>query len=382
MTMVQELRPQRPAVGTPQAQCLDTLCATRRARRGRVHVRPRNRDGDECARTLARPCRRGLDGPDVPPRGITVTLDPCAAVSSVPEAACRPTSGQPPCGRGHGCHGGTARAERGREVSTRAIVAVPRRCAFTLAVAPTSPGEDAMVARPAPEATSGAGYRPPRRAPRHRWPPQGTDPGVDGSWANTPDRAAAVRLALPPMTQRRGAAAGRLLDPGPPPQRRGARRPDEGHVAWHDRRRGESRGPVAAAAQRPRSTAVVGPVTRTRQRRLVVGGHRPAPAPPRDLVLAAPALALDGRPRVEGSGARGQSACRGRDRTPCPGLRACHARAEAALACHSPAALATRHLARPAPRFGPTDESPRVCSMARWTPRPCHARGLDVCIEP
>ena len=381
MTMVKEILQPMPAVGTPQATFLATLFATLLARRGRGNFRHRSRYGDDGARTMARQFRRGVDWPAFPQRVITGARDPCSEVIAAPEAACIPTRGTQTCGLGHFGNGCPARAERGLEVSTLAVVEVPRRCACTRAVAQTSPGDDETVARQAQEATRVDGYRQPRREPRHRLPPQVTSQGVDGDLAKQTYRAEAVRLDLHPMTQLRGDAAGRFLDPGPHPQRRGARRQDEGTVDVHDLRRVESLGPMAAAAHLQLYTAVVWHVTRTRQLRLVVVVTRQAPATPRDSVLAATELALDGRQLVEREGARFPIACRFRDSQPFTGLRDCPARAEAALDVQFNAALATLNLARPAPLIEQTGESPLVCSMASWKPRPFHARWLDVCIE-
>jgi hypothetical protein len=139
MTMVNEILPQMSAVGQPQAKVLATWFATILARRGRVKFRPLSRAGDSGARTIARQFRRGVDGPDVHQRGITVALAPCSEVSSAQEASVLPTSGTQTFGLGPFVNGCPARAERGLEVSTLAVVAVTPRGAFTLAVAQPPP---------------------------------------------------------------------------------------------------------------------------------------------------------------------------------------------------------------------------------------------------
>lgn len=174
MTIVQEILPPRPAVGKPQAKCLETLFATILARRGRVNFRHLSRYGDYGARTLARPFRRCFDGPDFQQRVIPVALDPCAAVLSAQDAACSPKRGQQTFGLGHFVNGCTSRAERGLEVSTLAVVEVTRRCAFTRAVAQPPPGDDEPVSRQAQDETRVEFYRPQLREPRHRLPPQVT----------------------------------------------------------------------------------------------------------------------------------------------------------------------------------------------------------------
>ena len=168
MTIVKEILQQMPAVGKPQAQFRETLFATILARRGRVNCRNLSRYCDSCERTMARQFRRCFDGPDFHQRVITVALDPCSEVISAQDASFIPKSGQQTFGLGHFFNGCTARAERGLDVSTLAIVEVTHRCAFTRAVAQTPPGDDEMVARQAKEETRVDVYRQPRREPRHR----------------------------------------------------------------------------------------------------------------------------------------------------------------------------------------------------------------------
>jgi hypothetical protein len=172
---------------------------------------------------------------------------------------------------------------------------------------------------------------------------------VDGDLAKKTDLAEAVRLDRHPLTTRRCDADGRVLDTGPPPQRRGARRQDDGNGHVHDLRRVAALGPMAAAAPLQLDTAVVGHGTRQRPLRLVVVVNQRAPAQPRDIVLASTDLALDGRKLVELSGARVPSEFLCRDRTPCTGRSDGQARAEAVRDVQVNAALATRTLARTEP---------------------------------
>src|SRR5215211_5639356 len=108
MTIGKEMLQQMPAVGTPQATCLATLFAAILALRGRVNVRHLRRYGDACERTIARQCRRCVDGPDVHHRVITVALDPGSAVLSAPDASCIPQRGQQTFGLAHVGNGCTA----------------------------------------------------------------------------------------------------------------------------------------------------------------------------------------------------------------------------------------------------------------------------------
>jgi hypothetical protein len=183
MTIVKEILQQMLAVGKPQAQFLETLFATILALRGRVNFSHLSRYCDYCERTIARQFRRCFDWPDFHQRVITVALDPCSEVISAQDASFIPKSGKQTFGLGHFGNGCTSRAEGGLEVSTLAGVDVTRRCAFTRAVAPTSPGDDETVARQAQEETRVDFYRQPLREPRHRLPPQATYHGVDGYFA-------------------------------------------------------------------------------------------------------------------------------------------------------------------------------------------------------
>jgi hypothetical protein len=179
-----------PAVGAPQAKFLDTLFTTILALRGRVNVRQLSRYCDYGERTMARPFRRGCAWPAFHQRVITVARDPCSEGSSAQDASFIPKRGQQTFGLGPFFSGWTSRAARGMEVSTRAVVEVTRRCAFTLAVGQTPPGDDETVSRQAKEETSVDVSWPPRRKPRPRLPPQVTYHGVDGYFAknNTSDR--------------------------------------------------------------------------------------------------------------------------------------------------------------------------------------------------
>jgi hypothetical protein len=381
MTIVQEILQRMPAVGQPQAKFLDTLFATILALRGRVNCRNLSRYCDYGARTIARQFRRCFDWPDFHQRVITVALDPRSAVISAQDASFIPQSGKPTFGLGHLFNGCTSRAERGLAISTLAVVDVTRRCAFTLAVAQTPPGDDEPVSQQAKEETSVDLYRQQRREPRHRLPPQGTSHCVDGSFAKKKYLDEAVRLDLHPIPKLRCDADCRFLSPGPHPKRRGARRTYDGKVHFQDLRRVVSLGTMTEADHLHLYTAVVWHVTRKRTRRLVVVVNRKTPAKPRSIVLASTALALDGRKLVELYGARFQIEFLFRDSKQCTGLSDCQARAEAALDCHCNAALATLNLARPAQLREQTGELPQVFSMASWTQRHFNERWLDVFIE-
>jgi hypothetical protein len=168
--MVHDLLKQLPGLGQPQRKFLATVLITILVRRGRVNCRNLSRDCDDSARTIARQFREPFDWPDFPQRVLRTALDPRSALVSAHDASFIPKSGKQTCGRGHFFHGGASRAERGLEISTLAVVEVTRRCALTLAVAQTPPGEKTTQAEP--EDTRVDGYKQPLRAHRQRLPPR------------------------------------------------------------------------------------------------------------------------------------------------------------------------------------------------------------------
>src|SRR6266478_7918248 len=222
MTIVKEILQQMPAVGKPQAKFLETLFATILALRGRVNFRNLSRYCDYCERTIARQFRRCFDWPDFHQRVITVALDPCSEVISAQDASFIPKSGKQTFGLGHFFNGCTSRAERGLEISTLAVVDVTRRCAFTLAVAQTPPGEKTTKAEP--EDTRVDFYKQQLRAHRHRLPPGVQYHCVDGYYAKKQYIDEVVSLDLHAITKLRSDADCLFLYTGPHPKRRGARR--------------------------------------------------------------------------------------------------------------------------------------------------------------
>src|SRR6184192_4183062 len=146
MTLVNDILQQIPGLGQPQRKFLATLFVTILVLRGRVNFRNLSRYCDYSERTIARQFRRSLDWPDFHQRVITTALDPQAEVISAQDASFIPKSGKQTFGLGHFFNGCAGRAERGLEISTLAVVDVTRRCAFTLAVSQTPPGEEATQA--------------------------------------------------------------------------------------------------------------------------------------------------------------------------------------------------------------------------------------------
>lgn len=288
-----------PAVRQPQRQFRAVLFATILALRGRGTGRNLSRYCDYSERTLARQFRAAFAWPDFHQRVLTAALDPRAALISAQDASCIPKRGKPTFGLGHCFTGCAKRAERGLEIATLAVVAVTRRCAFTLAVRQPPPGADKAATAQDKAATRIDCYKQQLREQRQRLPERSTSHCVAGYFAKKNSMDEVVALKLPPRTKRRCDADCRFLSPGPPPQRRGRRRKYDGKGHFHDRQRVESRGPLAAAPHGPLSTALVWHGSLKRKLRVVVRVNRQNPAKPRSLILAATALELDGRQWVE-----------------------------------------------------------------------------------
>jgi hypothetical protein len=177
--MVHDILKQIPGLGQPQRKFLATLCVTILVLRGRVNFRNLSRYCDYAERTIARQFREPFDWPDFHQRVLMTALDPRSELVSAHDASFIPKSGKQTFGLGHFFNGCASRAERGLEMSTLAVVDVTRRCALTLAVAQTPPGEDATQAEPAAPRVDCS--TPPLRAHRHRLPSGLSEPGVDGS---------------------------------------------------------------------------------------------------------------------------------------------------------------------------------------------------------
>ena len=220
--MVNDSLQQMPGRGLPQRKFLAPLFVTILVLRGRVNFRNLRRDCDDSERTMARQFREPFAWPDVHQRVLMTALDPRSARVSAHDASFIPKRGQHTFGRGHFVNGGASRAEPGREISPLAVVDVTRRCAVTLAVSQTPPGEAATTAEP--EETRVDFSTQPLRAHRHRLPPGVTEHCVEGSDAKKHYRDEVVSRDLQAITTLRSDADCVVLDTGPHPKRRGARR--------------------------------------------------------------------------------------------------------------------------------------------------------------
>jgi hypothetical protein len=176
--MVNDILKQMPGLGQPQRKFLATLFVTILGLRGRVNCRNLSRYCDYAERSIARQFREPFDWPDVHQRVLRTALDPRSELVSAQDASFIPKSGKQTFGLGHFFNGCASRAERGLEIATLAVVDGTRRCAFTLAVAQTPPGEDATKAEQ--EETRVDFYKQQRRAHRHRLPPGVTSHCVEG----------------------------------------------------------------------------------------------------------------------------------------------------------------------------------------------------------
>jgi hypothetical protein len=381
MTIVTDILQQMRAVRQPQRKFLMVLFATILALRGRVTGRNLGRYCDYSERTIARQFRASFDWPEFHQRVMTTVLDPGADLISVQDASFIPKSGKQTFGLGHFFNGCANRAERGLELSALAVVDVPRRYAFTLAVAQTPPGKaDARKDKRAGE-TRMDFYRQQLHAQRHRLPPRIRYHCVDGYFAKQKYMDEVVALKLHPITKLRHDANCLFLYTGPHPKRRGRRRKYDGKVNFHDLHRFAALGTLEEKPYVYLYTALVWHVSLKRTLRVVVLINRKESTKPRSIVLASTDLDLEGRKLVDYYVARFQIEFLFRDSKQFTGLADCQSRAEAALDFHFNAALATLNLARAADLQTTPRPAPHVFSMASWKQRQFNEQLLDLFIE-
>jgi DDE superfamily endonuclease len=381
MTLVTDILQRMPAVRQPQRKFLAVLFATILALRGRVTYRNLSRYCDYSERTMARQFRTAFDWPAFHQRVLTAALDPRSELISAQDASFLPKSGKQTFGLGHFFNGCANRTERGLEISTLAVVDVTRRCAFTLAVAQTPPGDSEATSEQAEDETRIDFYKQQLREQRQRLPERIKYHCVDGYFAKKKYIDEVLALKLHPITKLRYDANCLFLYTGPHPKRRGPQRKYDGKVSFQDLRRFEDLGPLEEREHVQLYTALVWHVSLKRKLRVVVLVNRKDPHKPRSIVLASTDLELNGRKLVEFYVARFQIEFLFRDRKQFAGLADCQARAEAALDFQFNAALATLNLARAEELRTQTDQSPQVFSMASWKQRQFNERLLDLFME-
>jgi hypothetical protein len=376
MTIATDILKQMSAVSQPQRKFLAVLFATILALRGRVTGRNLSRYCQYSERTIGRQFRATFDWPDFHQRVMTLALAPRAELVSAQDASFIPKSGKQTFGLGHFFNGCASRAERGLEIATLAVVDVTRRCAFTLAVAQTPPGEEQAMQPPAKDETRIDFYKQQLHDHRHRLPPTVTYPCVDGYFAKKQYLDEVVDLKLHPITKLRHDANCRFLYTGPHPHRRGRKRKYDGKVNFHNLERFEDLGPLEDREHVYLYTALVWHVSLKHKLRVVVLVNRKDPHKPRFIVLASTDLALAGRKLVEFYGSRFQIEFLFRDSKQFTGLSDCQSRAAAVLAFHFNASLATLNLARAEELRGSPTPTVQVFSMASWKQRHFNERLL------
>jgi hypothetical protein len=378
MTIATDILKQMRAASQPQRKFLAVLFATMLALRGRVTGRNLRRYCEYSERTMARQFRASFAWPDFHQRVITQALDPRSELVSAQDASFIPKSGKHTFGLGYFFNGCASRAERGLEISALAVVEVTRRCAFTLAVAQTPPGQEKPTPSPAEDETRIDFYKQQLHAHRLRLPPTVTYHCVDGYFAKKKYIDEVVDLKLHPITKLRYDANCRFLYTGPHPHRRGRKRKYDGKVNFHDLGRFAYLGPLAEKDHIHLYTALVWHVSLKQQLRVVVLVNRKDPHQPRFMVLASTDLALDGHKLVTLYGARFQIEFLFRDSKQFTGLTDCQSRAAAVLDFHFNAALATLNLARAEELRGSPATPAPVFSMASWKQRHFNERLLEV----
>src|ERR1700745_220834 len=323
MTIVNDILKQMPGLGQPQRKFLATLFVTILVLRGRVNFRNLSRYCDYSERTIARQFREPFDWPHFHQRVLMTPLDPHSELISAHDASFIPKSGKQTFGLGHFFNGCASRAERGLEISTLAVVDVTRRCAFTLAVAQTPPGEDATKAEQ--EETRVDFSKQQLRAHRHRLPPGVQYHCVDGYYAQKKYIDEVVSLNLHAITKLRSDADCLFLSTGPHPKRRGAKRKYDGKVNFQDLSRFEDLGTREVEPHWTRSPAVVWHKTLKRRVRIVVLLNQKDPAKPRFIVLGSTDPELNGHKLLHLYAARFQLEFLFRDSTQFTGLLDCQA---------------------------------------------------------
>jgi DDE superfamily endonuclease len=379
MIIVHDILKQVPGLGQPQRKFLATLFVTILVLRGRVNFRNLNRYCDYSERTIARQFREPFDWPDFHQRVLMTALDPHSELVSAHDASFIPKSGKQTFGLGHFFNSCASRAKRGLEISALAVVDVTHRCAFTLAVAQTPPGEEATQAEP--EETRVDFYTQQLRAHRYRLPSAVTYHCVDGYYAKKKYIDEVVRLDLHAITRLRSDADCLFLYTGPHPKRRGARRKYAGKVNFQDLSRFEDLGTREDEPHLHLYTAVVWHKTLKRRLRLVVLLNRKDPAKPRFIVLGSTDPELNGHKLLDLYAARFQIEFLFRDSKQFTGLLDCQARAAAALDFHFNASLATLNLVRAEDLGMQQGQEPHVFSMASWKQCQFNERLLDLFME-
>src|SRR4029434_9207059 len=283
MTIVNDILNQMPGLGQPQRKFLATLFVTILVLRGRVNFRNLSRYCDYSERPIARQFREPFAWSDFHQCVVRTALDPCSARVSAHDASFIPKRGKQTFGLGHFFNGCASRAERGLEISTLAVVDVTRRCAFTLAVSQTPPGEEAPQAEP--EETRVDFYKQQLREHRHRLPSAVTYHCVDGYYAKKKYIDEVVRLDLHAITRLRSDADCVFLYTGPHPRRRGARRKYDGKVNCQALSRFEDLGTRPEEPHLHLYTAVVWHKTLRRRGRIVVLLNRQDPAQTRFIAI-------------------------------------------------------------------------------------------------
>jgi DDE superfamily endonuclease len=379
MTIVHDILKQIPGLGQPQRKFLATLFITILVLRGRVNFRNLSRYCDYSERTIARQFREPFDWPDFHQRVLMAALDPHAELISAHDASFISKSGKQTFGLGHFFNSGASRAERGLEISALAVVDVTHRCAFTLAVSQTPPGEEATQAES--EETRVDFYMQQLRAHRYRLPSAVTYHCVDGYYAKKKYIDEVVHLNLHAITRLRSDADCLFLYTGPHPKRRGARRKYAGKVNFQDLSRFEDLGTRADEPHLHLYTAVVWHKTLKRRVRLVVLLNRKDPAKPRFIVLGSTDPELNGHKLLDLYAARFQIEFLFRDSKQFTGLLDCQARAAAALDFHFNASLATLNLVRAEDLSMQQGQEPHGFSMASWKQYQFNERLLDLFME-
>lgn len=268
VTIVNQILKQMPALAKPQAKFLTFLFEIFLARRGRCNFRNLSRYGTYCERTIACQFRREFDWPLFNHQLIVKATQPDHALIAAQDASFIPKSGKHTFGLDHFFNSCAARAERGLEISTLAVVNVTATCAYTLATAQTPPST--ALLREDKEQTQIDFYVKQLHEHRHLLPAGITYLAADGFYAKQKyvDGVRACHLHL--IVKLRCDADLRFLYTGPREKRRGRPRRYDGKVDFTDLSRFQYLGTVEEADHLHLYTAVLYHVSLKRRLRVVV----------------------------------------------------------------------------------------------------------------
>ena len=362
MTIVNQILKQMPGLAKPQAKFIDVLFASILALRGRVNYRNLSRYSYYSERSISRHFHRRFDWPMFNHLAIKTATNSDATLIAAQDTTFIPKSGKKTYGLDNFFNSCSARAERGLELSTLAVVDLTRNCAYTLSALQTPPHKE--LSKSDKEPTRVDFYLSQLRLARHLLPESVKYLAADGFYAKQKyvDGVRACNLHL--VTKLRLDANLRYLYAGPRLKRRGRPKLYDGKVDFKDLSRFDSLGCLEEAEHLHLYTAVLYHLRLKRRLRVVVVMNYQNPSKPRFAVLASTDTEMEGREVYRLYRARFQIEFLFRDAKQFSGLSESQSRKKASLEFHFNASLSTINLARIEAIRANQTTSPEVFSMS------------------